>query len=209
MKSQFTHTLFCSMLFLALQVLGGCSSPPPNLADTYPPLPAAAAPDTPLFLGTGASASAASGVVTVDAIDYTNRTCLLGWPDGQTIQFTVGPEYVNFDRVKVGDSFMSTMSKTYAAYLVKPGVTPSSLTNYVANTMPAGAQPGGVMIRNVDYNAKILVLNRANCRVVLQYGQNQAQEVQVGPGVNLQALHVNDNVFIRTTEAIAIAVVPP
>jgi len=209
MKSQFIQTLFGSMLLLALQFLNGCSSPPPNLADTYPPLPAPAAPDTPIFLGSGASASAASGMVTVNAIDYTNRTVLLGRTDGETMLFKVGPQYVNFDRVKVGDSFMTTMSKTFAAYLVKPGVSPSSITNYVAKTMPPNSQPGGVMIRNVDYSAKILVLNYATRRVVLQYGKNQAQEVQVGPGVNLPALHVNDNVFIRTTEAIAIAVVPP
>lgn len=210
MKTKFITTILGGSLFLtALHFLVGCSSPPPNLADTYPPLPAPAAPDTPIFLGSGASASAASGIVRVNAIDYTNRTVLLGRPDGETILFKVGPEYVNFDRVKVGDSFMTTMSKTYAAYLAKPGVTPSSLTNYVAKTMPPNSQPGGVMIRNVDYNAKILVLNYATRRVVLQYGQNQAQQVQVGPGVNLQDLHVNDNVFIRTTEAMAIAVVPP
>ncbi len=210
MKTKFITTIFGSMLLLtALQFLGGCSSPPQNLADTYPPLPAPAAPDTPIFLGSGASASAASGMVTVNAIDYTNRTVLLGRTDGETMLFKVGPQYVNFDRVKVGDSFMTTMSKTFAAYLVKPGVSPSSITNYVAKTMPPNSQPGGVMIRNVDYSAKILVLNYATRRVVLQYGKNQAQEVQVGPGVNLPALHVNDNVFIRTTEAIAIAVVSP
>ena len=210
MKTKFIRTILGGSLCLAaLQFLGGCSSPPQNLADTYPPLPAPAAPDTPIFLGSGASASAASGVVTVDAIDYTNRTCLLGWPNGQTILFTVGPQYVNFDRVKVGDSFMSTLSKTFAAYLVKPGVAPGSITNYVANTMPPNSQPGGVMIRNVDYNARILALNYATRRVVLQYGQNQAQDVRVGPGINLQTMHVNDNVFIRTTEAMAIAVVPP
>jgi hypothetical protein len=202
----FTGAMACS---LAMNLLTSCSSPPPPIADTYPPLPAPAAPDTPIFLGSGASASAASGIVRVAAIDYTNRTVLLGRPNGETMLFTVGPEYVNFDRMKVGDSFMTTMSKTFAAYLVKPGVAPSSITNYVTNTMPPNSQPGGVMIRNVDYNAKILVLNYATRRVVLQYGQNQAQEVQVGPGVNLLALHVNDNVFIRTTEAIAIAVVPP
>jgi hypothetical protein len=65
------------------------------------------------------------------------------------------------------------------------------------------------MIRNVDYNARILVLNYATRMVVLQLGQDQAQQIQVGPGVNLQDLHVNDNVFIRSTEAAAIAVVPP
>jgi hypothetical protein len=61
----------------------------------------------------------------------------------------------------------------------------------------------------VDYNAKILVLDYATRLVVLQYGKDQARQIQVGPEVNLQELHVNDDVFIRTTEAIAIAVTPP
>ena len=192
----------------ALPWLNGCSSTPQPVADTYPPLPAPAAPDAPIFLGSGASASAGSGIVYVNAIDYTNRTVLLGRPEGQTMLFKAGPQYVNFDRVKVGDSLMTTSSKTFVAYLVKPGTPPGSITNYLANTMPRGTQPGGVMIRNVDYNAKVLVINYANRRVVLQYGQNDAQQVQVGPGVNLDAVHVNDDVFIRTTEAMAISVTP-
>jgi hypothetical protein len=210
MKTKIIKTALGSLLLLALlQFVTGCSSPQPNLADTYAPLPTPAAPDTPIFIGSGASASAGSGLVRVDAIDYTNRTVVLSRPDGESMRFSVGPEYVNFNRVKAGDSFTTTMSRTFAAYLVKPGVAPGSLTNSVANTMPPNSQPGGVMIRNVDYNAKILTLDYATRRLVLQYGRNQAQEVQVGPGVNLDALHVNDNVFIHTTEAIAISVVTP
>jgi hypothetical protein len=197
------------LLLAATQFLGGCSSPQSIPADTYAPLPAPAAPNAPIFIGSGASASAASGMVRVDAIDYTNRTVLLSRPDGETVLFSVGPQFTNFDEVKIGDSFITTVSKTFAAYLVKPGVSPSSITNYVAETMPAGAQPGGVMIRNVNYNAKVLVLDYATRRVVLQYGKDEANEFQVGPGVNLQDLHVNDDVFIHVTEAMAIAVTPP
>jgi hypothetical protein len=123
--------------------------------------------------------------------------------------FKVGPEYPNFDQIKVGDSFLTTVSKTYVVFLTKGGVPPSSETNYVASTMPAGAQPGGVMIQTMDYHAKILVLNNETRQVVLQYGKGEAQEVQAGPDVNLQAVHVNDDVLIRVTEAIAIAVAPP
>ncbi len=209
MKTKLIKTLLGGSLLAAMMAITGCSSPPQNIADTYPALPAPAAPDTPIFLGSGASANAASGIVRVNAIDYTNRTVLLSRPDGETVLFKVGPQYVNFDRVKVGDSFMTTMSKTFAAYLVKPGVSPGSTTNAVATTMPAGAQPGGVMIRTVDYHARVLVINYATRRVVLQYGKDQAREVQAGPGVDLLAVHVNDDVFIRTTEAMAIAVVPP
>jgi hypothetical protein len=208
-KITLSELLTLPLLLALIQCFGGCSSPQPNLADTYAPLPPPAAPDAPIFIGSGASASAASGIVLVDAIDYTNRTVLLSRPDGETVLFSVGPQYVNFDRVKIGDSFMTTVSKTFAAYLVKPGVSPSSITNFVSKTMPANSQPGGVMIRNLDYNAKILVLDYATRRVVLKYGKDQANEVQVGPGVNLQMLHVDDDLFIHTTEAMAIAVTPP
>ena len=196
------------LLLAMVACLAGCSSPPPLPPDTYAP-PPPANPAAPILLGTGASADAASGVVQVDAVDYTNRTCLLSRPDGETMLFKVGPEYPNFDRLRVGDSFLTTVSRTFVAYLIKGGVTPDSITNYVASTMPAGAQPGGVMIRNTDYNAKILVLDYASRRAVLQYGTNQAQEVFVPPGVDLQILHVNDDFFIRTTEDMAIAVTPP
>jgi hypothetical protein len=61
----------------------------------------------------------------------------------------------------------------------------------------------------VDYHAKILAVNYASRWVVLQFGKDQARQVQAGPGVNLLAVHVNDDVLIHSTEAVAIAVVPP
>ena len=44
---------------------------------------------------------------------------------GHRVNFKVGPEYVNFGRVKVGDSFMTTVTKSYVAFLVKGGGTPT------------------------------------------------------------------------------------
>jgi hypothetical protein len=201
--------LAATLLLAVLPFIDGCSSSPQYLGDTYPALPAPASPNAPIFLGSGASASVASGIVYVKGIDYTNRTVLLDRPDGVTLTIKVGPDAVNFDKVKVGDSLMTTTSESFVAYLVKPGVSPDSITSYLASTTPPDSQPGGVMIRNVDYNAKILVLDYATRLVVLQYGKDQARQIQVGPEVNLQELHVNDDVFIRTTEAIAIAVTPP
>ena len=211
MKISITFTTgFAAALSLAvLPFLGGCSSTPQYLGDTYPPLPAPASPNTPIYLGSGASAGVASGIVYVKAIDYTHRTVVLDRPDGVTFTIKVGPDAVNFNKVKVGDSLMTTTSESYVAFLVKPGVSPDAITSYLAGTAPPDSQPGGVIIRNVDYNAKILVLDYANRLVVLQYGKDQARQIQVGPQINLQDLHVNDDVFIRTTEAIAIAVTPP
>ena len=201
--------LAATLLLAVLSFVGGCSSSPQYVADTYPPLPAPASPNTPIVLGSGASATAASGIVYVKAIDYTNRTVVLDRPDGVTLTIKAGPDAVNFNKIKVGDGLMTTTSESYVAYLVKPGVSPDSITSYLAGTAPPNSQPGGVLIRNVDYNAKILVLDYATRLVVLQYGKDQARQIQVGPQINLQELHVNDDVFIRTTEAIAIAVTPP
>ncbi len=211
MKTTTTYgSWFAAILLLAvLPFLDGCSSSPQYVGDTYPALPAPASPNAPIFLGSGASASVASGIVYVKAIDYTNRTVILDRPDGVTLTIKVGPEAVNFNRVKVGDSLMTTTSESFVVYLVKPGVSPDSITSYLASSTPPNSEPGGVIIRNVDYNAKILVLDYATRLVVLQYGKDQARQIQVGPEVNLQELHVNDDVFIRTTEAIAIAVTPP
>jgi hypothetical protein len=205
----FTRWLIATLLLAMLSLLDGCSSSPQYLGDVYPPLPAPASPNAPICLGSGASATAASGIVYVKAIDYTNRTVLLDRPDGVTLSLKVGPDSPNFNRIKVGDNLMTTTSESYVAYLVKPGVPPGSITNYLGTTAPPGSQPGGVIIRNVDYNAKILVLDYATRLAVLQIGRDQARQLQVGPGINLQELHVNDDVFIRSTEAIAIAVTPP
>jgi hypothetical protein len=205
----FAKCLIASLLLAVLSFLEGCSSSPQYLGDTYPPLPAPASPNAPICLGSGASATAASGIVYVKAIDYTNRIVTLDRPDGVTLSLKVGPDAPNFNRIKVGDNLMTTTSESYVAYLVKPGVSPDSITSFLGTSNPPGSQPGGVIIRNVDYNAKILVLDYATRLVVLQYGKDQARQLQVGPGINLQELHINDDVFIRTTEAIAIAVTPP
>ena len=101
------------------------------------------------------------------------------------------------------------MSASYVAYLVKNGVPPGSVTNTSFLGKPKGTQPGGVLIRNVDYNAKVLDVNYATRRVILQYGTNSAKTVVAGPSVDLTAVRVNDDVLIRTTEAMAIAVVKP
>jgi hypothetical protein len=209
MKRKLLFAATVVLLPIGLLCLNGCSSSSDNFPVVAAPAPPPTPPKAPVFIGSGASASASSGIAHVEGIDYTNRTCLLGWPDGQTVVFKVGPEYVNFDRVKIGDSFMTTVSKTYVAYLMPPGTPPSSITNSVASTQPAGSQPGGVMIETIDYHARVLVINYATRRVVLQYGKDQAMDVQAGPDVNLRAVDVNDDILIRATVAIAITVTPP
>jgi len=194
-----------------LLALTSCSSPlPPYVPGTvYQPPSTATPPTGPQFIGTGIEAAAASGMLLVQSIDTAARTVVLVRPDGSAVTFTAGPEAANFDKIKPGDNIISSVSASYVAYLVKNGVPPGSVTNTSFLGKPKGTQPGGVLIRNVDYNAKVLDVNYATRRVILQYGTNSAKTVVAGPNVDLTAVRVNDDVLIRTTEAMAIAVVKP
>ena len=203
-----TLLILPATLFIFISCSSTSSPAPGDAPIASAPAAAPAAPSQPVFLGTGVSANAASGMVYVDSIDYSNRTCVLSWPDGTRMDFKVGPEYVNFDQIKAGDSLMSTVTKSYVAYLVPGGVPMSAVTNLVAQTMPAGSQAGGVMIRTVDYHAQVLEVNNATRGVVLRYGVDEAKYVKADPGVNLALVQVNDFVFVRTTAAVAVAVVP-
>ena len=197
------------MLVMVL-VLTSCSSTPPYAPGTvYEPPATAIQPASPQIIGSGVSAGTTSGMVTVQSVDATTRTVVLQRADGTTATFTAGPEAINFDKIKAGDSVISTATTSFVVYLVKNGVPPNSVTNAVFSGKPKGSQPGGVMIRTVDYHAKVLEINYATRKVVLQYGTNDARIVTAGPGVNLTAVRVNDDVLIRTTEAAAIAVVKP
>jgi len=71
---------------------------------------------------------------------------------------------------------------------------------------PKGANPGGVALDTLDYNAKILDIDRESRHVILQYGTNQATTVNIGPNVNLADVNINDDVLVRATEAMAIMV---
>jgi hypothetical protein len=196
---------------LLLLALTSCSSaPPPYTPGTvYQPPSTAVQPTGPQIVGSGVTAGTASGMWRVQSVDTAARSVVLRRANGTTTTITVGPDAVNFDKIKAGDKIISTVSTSWVAYLVKGGVLPGSVTNAAFQGQPKGSQPGGVMIRTVDYNAKVLDINYATRRVVLQYGKNDARRVTAGPEVNLTAVRVNDDVLIRTTEAVAIAVVNP
>jgi hypothetical protein len=196
---------------LLLLALTSCSSaPPPYTPGTvYQPPSTAVQPTSPQMIGSGVEAGAASGMLRVESVDTAARTLLLRRADGSTATFTAGPDAVNFDKIKAGDSIISTVSTSWVAYLVKGGVPPNSVTNAAFLGKPRGSQPGGVMIRTVDYHARILDINYATRRVLLQCGTNNAKSVTAGPGVDLTAVKVNDDVLIRTTDAMAIAVANP
>lgn len=129
--------------------------------------------------------------------------------DGSTNTYKIKPGTVNFDNIKVGDEVLATVTEDYAIFLVKGGALPGGTGSVAVASASGGAQSSGVMIDTVDYTARVLEVNYETRKVLLQCGPHDVKSVRAGPNVNLGLVNVNDDVQIRGTEAVAIAVVKP
>ena len=190
--------------FALVALFSGCSSSP------LPPAPAAAAA-TPSSSGTqlidaGFEVKTTTVVGVIESIDVAQRKLQVKRPDGSSKRYKAGKEVTNFDQLKVGDEVVATVTDACAIFLVKGGVLPGVAAGGVFARNPKGTSPGGVALDTLDYNAKILDVDREMRQVLLQYGTNQAETVTLGPNINLAEVNVNDDVLVRATEAMAIVV---
>ena len=147
-----------------------------------------------------------TAVGVIESIDTGQRKVSLKRADGSTKSYKAGKEVQNFSQLKVGDEVVATVTEACAIFLVKGGVAPGAVAGGVFARNPKGANPGGVALDTLDYNAKILDIDRESRHVILQYGTNQATTVNIGPNVNLADVNINDDVLVRATEAMAIMV---
>ena len=189
---------------LALHVLSGCSSAPPP----PPPAPVTQAQPggPPQLIDAGFEVQTATAVGVVESIDSTQRKFVLKHGDGSTKGYKAGKEVQNFPQLKVGDEVVATVTEACAIFLVKGGVTPGAVAGGVFAKNPKGTSPGGVALETLDYNAKILDIDRENRHVILQYGTNAANVFNVGPNINLAEINIGDDVLVRATESMALLV---
>jgi len=183
-------------------LLSGCSSGPPPAPVTQSPSSSSATQ----LIDAGFQVQTATAFGVIESIDATNRKIVLKSADGATKSYRAGKDMANFAQLRVGDEVVATVTDACAIFLVKGSVVPGTMAAGVFARDPKGANPGGVALDTLDYNAKILDIDRENRHVVLQYGANQANVFNVGPSVNLDEVHVDDDVLVRATEAVAIAV---
>ena len=96
------------------------------------------APASPELIEAGVIMDTASGMVTVESIDTTNRTLLLKRADGDTATFKAGPEIRRFNELKAGDQIMSTVTDNCTIFVVKGKMTPSAAAQQAVVRAPDG-----------------------------------------------------------------------
>jgi hypothetical protein len=148
----------------------------------------------------------------VEMIDVAKRRARLRTPDGRIVPVQAGPEAVNFDKVKVGDTVRVRFTEAIAAEVVRPGtVVGTSAT--VGGAPSATTLPGGSRSVSVRTVVRVAAVDTVNNTV-------DVTDPQGAPGVQrirvmdskarefIRGLKPGDEVQLTMTEAIAVSVEP-
>jgi hypothetical protein len=146
----------------------------------------------------------------VAAINYADRTVMLKGQDGKTVTLKVGPEAKNFDKVKVGDQVRADFYRSTAIALRKAGGPPTAYETEAVQVAAPGEQPHGVIVRTREISATIDAVDVQRREVTLTGPRGNSATLKVSDAVqNLDQIQKGDQVVVRYTEAIALAVDKP
>jgi hypothetical protein len=151
--------------------------------------------------------NSATSTATVQSINAADRTVVLLHPDGSVSTYKCGPDVRNFDQIKVGDHVTATVAESLAIGLMKGGGVPAGAGSSTAMIRsPLGDKPGMKVVDTVGFIAKVVSINAVSREVTLQMADGTNRTVKVGPDINLVNVSPGDDVGVRVTRAVAIAV---
>jgi hypothetical protein len=146
---------------------------------------------------------------TVKSIDYQNRVVTLQSANGETETYKAGPNMINFDQIHVGDKVRATVAKSLAVDVRKSGTPPNVADNVTVALAPQGEKPAMFVAKTEEATAKIMDVNRMS-RTMTLAGLDQApRTITLAPGVDMSDLKKGDDVVVRYTDAVALAVEKP
>lgn len=142
----------------------------------------------------------------VESIDYTTRQVTLVDQEGGKQTFTVGPEAVNFDKVKTGDEVRLSYQEELVIYLKELDAPSTDGAQVVAARAEGTEKPAGFAAGQIEVTAKVTAIDLANHAATLTFPNGESRTVPVRPDVELREDQVGREVVIQKTAAIAIAV---
>lgn len=153
---------------------------------------------------------AVSGVLMVDAVDPVKRTVSLKSDDGKIQTYKLGPEVRNFSQIKVGDVVNVTLFESVAVFVRKSEEEPAAGEIQTVRVAPRGAKPGVVVSDITEVTAKVEALDYAKRAITLKGPQGNVRTISVDESVKrFDNIKVGDEVVLRITDAVAIAVEKP
>ncbi len=148
-----------------------------------------------------------TATVTIQAIDQATRSVTLRAANGDEDTFTVGPEVVRFNELKVGDKIKATYYESLVFQLRKPNSpsTPSGDTAVAGRIkeVPGAAvgtqQTRTVTVKAVDMNAGTITVTTTDGRTMTRKAEDKK---------NLEGVHPGDRIDITYTQALVVNAEP-
>jgi hypothetical protein len=147
--------------------------------------------------------------LTVAAIDPASRTLTLVASDNSRNTFTAGPDFKEFDNLKVGDQVQAAVARELVIFLRQHGPPPEVDTSAAKALTKDGAQSGVLKADPVEKTAKVTALDRTQGQATLQFADGTTRTVKVRNDVNLYKFEPGEEVVIRTRSAVVLNVEKP
>jgi hypothetical protein len=144
---------------------------------------------------------------TVLAVNRPERMVVLRGEDGGTIGLILDERVRNFDQIKVGDTVTAQYREATAIFVRPATGAPTADTTGTLQTAPLGERPSAVGTRTNELTATVESIDYPSRVVVVRGPRGNTRTFKVGPEVkNLDGVRKGDEVVVRHTEAIAVAV---
>lgn len=131
-------------------------------------------------------------LVTVEAIDASQRLMTLKHADGTTKIFNVSATVKNFPQVKVGDTIQAAVKAELSVYILLNG----RLSN----------ADGTTHAKTSNFNAKILKVDVSHRLLVLLFSNGYTMTIKAGMDVLLEKMAPGDDVVMRSKEVTMITI---
>jgi hypothetical protein len=144
----------------------------------------------------------ATTVMTIQAIDSTNRMVTVKMENGEEDTFAVGPEIKRFDEFKVGDRIRATYYESTVYQLRKPGDATAKPRDDVAATAGSGKLPSGTVARQQTTTVTVQKVNKNPASLTVQTQDGRTVTRKVDDPKNIENVKPGDRIDITYTQAL-------
>ena len=153
---------------------------------------------------------AVTATSTVTAVDKKNRVITLSFEGGKVQDYKMGEEIRNFDQIEIGDEVKVTLAEAVAIYVRKSGDQPAAAEERTVQVAPKGAKPSLIVTDTNEMAATVEGIDHSKRTVTVRRLDGTPSTFSVDKSVEkLENVKVGDEVVVRVTEAMAIAVDKP
>jgi uncharacterized protein YcfJ len=139
-------------------------------------------------------------------IDQEARTAVLQIPSGATMPITVGPEVINFDQIKVGDTVLAIVTEGLVIHMAGEDSAKDDGVSGGAILAAKGAMPGAIVAETVRMTATVTAIDVEARTATMKFEDGRTKTVLVRPDIDLSQRKVGEKVVFEMTQMVALSV---